>query len=457
MSTQMPLERANELHGTPNQANGDVAQAHGTVQPSHSASSLPQHAAPLSLPQIFSDLKFPTNAAHHLKTLGRGAFSKVKLAISRSTGEPLAVKIVDKEEMRYKAAKAREQRARAKARAKRMNGDHHVTVDAYRHHLHGRHHEEHIHHSTASLPTPHLPALVRNLLPEPQLLLLLSHRNIVRLLSVAESPSWCLVAMEYLPHGDLSCLVPPRAEPLSERKARNYFRQLLLALHHAHAKGVVHRDLKPENVMLGDWLPGEPGTGESAPREKRGLSSPATLNDEEAREPEKGQDAEGCWRVVVADFGLGRGRWKSWGTKGKLMPEHPQGESNNEEIAEETEEDEIDEEMQVSLPYFVPRSWCLRIDSPAWTDLLWNSQLCLSRTCFRPPIRRYPFRCLVSRGPALSPSSSDRPAPFFLTQLAKSPLQPDQSLQPRLFQHPRRGCSLVTTNSCQRSGTTSNN
>ncbi|KAI9029335.1 kinase-like domain-containing protein, partial [Hyaloraphidium curvatum] len=161
---------------------------------------------PLAL--LFGDLRFTAQGGVHARTLGRGAFSKVKLAVSKLTGEPVAVKVIDK---------------------------------------------------------PCLPDLVRKLLPEPQLLLLLSHPNIVRLLAVAESPSWCLCAMEYLPHGCLSTVVPPRGLWLEEAKARNYFRQLLLAIHHAHARGVVHRDLKPENVMLSDWEEGAVGTGVSDP------------------------------------------------------------------------------------------------------------------------------------------------------------------------------------------------
>lgn len=39
-------------------------------------------------------------------------------------------------------------------------------------------------------------------------------------------------------------------ETLSERKAAEYMFQILSALNHCHANGVIHRDIKPENIML---------------------------------------------------------------------------------------------------------------------------------------------------------------------------------------------------------------
>lgn len=315
----MTMTEGIRLHATHENPAHDYAEGQGEQGPpprhhsqprSHPVGG-PDHAPIVAI--LGAEFKFPANAASHPRTLGRGAFSKVKLAIYRATGEPVAVKIVNKLEMEAKAARAREHRARAKAREEQKK------LEA-----------EHVPSHTEPTPTsksptrtmtaPQLPDLVRHLLPEPQLLLLLSHRNVVRLLAVAESPAWCFCAMEYLPNGDLSSIVPPRA-PFGpgEAKVRNYFRQLLLALHHAHSKGVVHRDLKPENVMLADWRDGEHGTGTS--------DRPVFAGSDE-RQP--GQDEEGCWRLVVADFGLGRGRWRGWGTRDR--------EAGNLEESEELED-----------------------------------------------------------------------------------------------------------------------
>ena len=38
--------------------------------------------------------------------------------------------------------------------------------------------------------------------------------------------------------------------PLSEKTAKYIFRQLCIAMHIAHNKGIVHRDIKPENIII---------------------------------------------------------------------------------------------------------------------------------------------------------------------------------------------------------------
>ena len=41
-----------------------------------------------------------------------------------------------------------------------------------------------------------------------------------------------------------------RAQPLTYKETLHFVTQVLLALHHAHEKGIVHRDVKPQNIML---------------------------------------------------------------------------------------------------------------------------------------------------------------------------------------------------------------
>jgi serine/threonine protein kinase/tetratricopeptide (TPR) repeat protein len=61
---------------------------------------------------------------------------------------------------------------------------------------------------------------------------------------VAGSP---YVVMELVPGGSLE----PKCGRLPWTEARRILRELLDALAHAHARGVVHRDLKPANVLIG--------------------------------------------------------------------------------------------------------------------------------------------------------------------------------------------------------------
>ncbi|MEG2843740.1 MAG: protein kinase, partial [Ruthenibacterium sp.] len=41
-----------------------------------------------------------------------------------------------------------------------------------------------------------------------------------------------------------------RKEPLTYKETLHFITQTLLALQHAHQKGIVHRDIKPQNIML---------------------------------------------------------------------------------------------------------------------------------------------------------------------------------------------------------------
>lgn len=55
--------------------------------------------------------------------------------------------------------------------------------------------------------------------------------------------------MEYLPGGELFDLLVSRGA-LSPDLAARYFYQILHAVHHMHATGLIHRDIKPENMLI---------------------------------------------------------------------------------------------------------------------------------------------------------------------------------------------------------------
>ncbi|MGN6104653.1 MAG: protein kinase domain-containing protein [Kofleriaceae bacterium] len=80
---------------------------------------------------------------------------------------------------------------------------------------------------------------------------LFRHRNIVDLLDAGRFDEDGLFLVTELVRG-ISLRELIEAGPVEPRRALAIARQVLEALGHAHAVGVVHRDIKPENVMLVD-------------------------------------------------------------------------------------------------------------------------------------------------------------------------------------------------------------
>ena len=76
----------------------------------------------------------------------------------------------------------------------------------------------------------------------------LDHPGCVRVLDHGFSDGNQYIAMEHLEGETLGSALAAGA--FSTERAFDVTRQLLLALAHAHAQGVIHRDIKPENVML---------------------------------------------------------------------------------------------------------------------------------------------------------------------------------------------------------------
>jgi hypothetical protein len=77
----------------------------------------------------------------------------------------------------------------------------------------------------------------------------LSHPNICRVYDIEEVDGLHFLSMEYIDGEDLDSLLK-RIGHLSNEKALDIARQLVLGVAAAHERGVLHRDLKPANVML---------------------------------------------------------------------------------------------------------------------------------------------------------------------------------------------------------------
>ncbi|CAF4354506.1 unnamed protein product [Rotaria sp. Silwood2] len=129
------------------------------------------------------------------RTIGKGSFAVVKLATHCDTHQKVAIKIIDKS---------------------RLN------------------------------PTDH-----KKLEREIAVMKSLIHPFIIRLYEVMESKNLIYLVTEYAANGELLDLLI-REKRLSEAKAKEKFRQLVLAVEYIHSKNIVHRDLKTENLLLDD-------------------------------------------------------------------------------------------------------------------------------------------------------------------------------------------------------------
>ncbi|CAH1231236.1 TSSK1B [Branchiostoma lanceolatum] len=77
----------------------------------------------------------------------------------------------------------------------------------------------------------------------------LKHPNIVKVYQIIDTPDKVYTVMEEAPHGDLLEYVQTRGA-MSERRARETFRELAEAVSYCHAQDICHRDLKCENILL---------------------------------------------------------------------------------------------------------------------------------------------------------------------------------------------------------------
>ncbi|OIW02790.1 hypothetical protein TanjilG_29566 [Lupinus angustifolius] len=128
------------------------------------------------------------------RTIGEGTFAKVKFARNSETGEPVALKIMDKEKvLKHKMA-------------------------------------EQIRREIATMK-------------------LIKHPNVVRLFEVMGSKTKIFIVLEFVTGGELFDKIVNHGR-MSENEARRYFQQLINAVDYCHSRGVYHRDLKPENLLL---------------------------------------------------------------------------------------------------------------------------------------------------------------------------------------------------------------
>jgi eukaryotic-like serine/threonine-protein kinase len=77
----------------------------------------------------------------------------------------------------------------------------------------------------------------------------LSHPNLVNVFDFSASESRPYLVMEYVPGGTLADRL--RRHDRDDWDPDTVFRELMSALAHVHAAGIIHRDIKPANVLIG--------------------------------------------------------------------------------------------------------------------------------------------------------------------------------------------------------------
>ncbi|KAK1262094.1 CBL-interacting protein kinase 9 [Acorus gramineus] len=128
------------------------------------------------------------------KTLGEGSFAKVKYARNVQTGDSVAIKILNKDQvLRHK--------------------------------------------------------MVEQIKREISTMKLIKHPNVVNLYEVMASKTKIYMVIEFVDGGELFDKIVNNGR-LREDDARRYFQQLINAVDYCHSRGVYHRDLKPENLLL---------------------------------------------------------------------------------------------------------------------------------------------------------------------------------------------------------------
>lgn len=86
---------------------------------------------------------------------------------------------------------------------------------------------------------------------EAQALVRLHHPNIVRILDFVEEEEFCALVVELVDGRTLRALMNDYPDgPMPIALALLIFRQVLVAVDHAHKQGCLHRDIKPANIMV---------------------------------------------------------------------------------------------------------------------------------------------------------------------------------------------------------------
>ncbi|TGZ66036.1 hypothetical protein CRM22_005571 [Opisthorchis felineus] len=190
------IPNAVDPEGTPTRLGAEKTQTDdgtkvaNSTEENHAHDPPAAHQAPAA-----GNVNSSTNVGKYrlIRTIGKGNFAKVKLAIHMATGAEVAIKIINK-----------------------------TLMDS---------------------------TLLKRLRREITIMKTTNHPNIVRLLEIIENEDVLCLVMEYASGGEIFDYLVANGK-MREKEARIKFRQLLSAIQYCHSKRIVHRDLKAENILL---------------------------------------------------------------------------------------------------------------------------------------------------------------------------------------------------------------
>ena len=143
---------------------------------------------------------------------------------------------------------------------------------------------------------------------EGELLLILSHPNVVSCTEVIKSPRADVLVLEYLRGGNVLDGLYRLSHTYTERDAWGIFSQLAAAVAYLHSCNVIHRDIKPENLVYAKQLPRPIGFPPQTQTPKKGAAAiDAVVDAAKQKEEEEAAASLPPPVVKVVDLGMA---WK---------------------------------------------------------------------------------------------------------------------------------------------------